>query len=342
MAQFARPIGDLDNTGVWTTAPLWSDIDEGGAGDGTVILSDSSATASETFTVDGATVTDPSVSTGHILRGHWAKNATGGANFVFHLQLRQGYSSEAAQGTLIATLVSPAISGTTLQTDTYTLSAGEADSITDYSDLQLRCWSQKSGGGAGRQVKIDFVELETPDVSADRRARVSWAEVELPTAPRRGQVSWAELEAPSGPRRAEVSWAELETPDAARRVEVSWTEMETGNAPRRAEVSWAELEIPPLPSRRGQVSWAEMEVGNAPRRAEVSWAELETPPANRRAEMSWAELETPAGPRRVEISFTEFEVPTVVTGGDGMPPFVVLTLEQLRRKKQRDVRRQEA
>ena len=165
MAQFVRPISDID-TGVWTTTPLWSDIDEGGAGDGTVVLSDSTPGSAEPFSVDGATVTDPAVSTGHIIRARWAKNATDGASHLGVVELRQGYVSEASQGTLVATLTGPAISGNTLQIDTYTLSGAEADSITNYSDLQLRSWAQKSGGGPGRQWQTDFIELEVPDAAA--------------------------------------------------------------------------------------------------------------------------------------------------------------------------------
>ncbi len=164
MAQFVRPISDITNAGVWTTTPLWSDIDEGGAGDGTVVISDTNPIPTESFVCDGSTVTDPEVSTGHILRARWAKNATGGADHRGTLQLRQGYVSEVSQGTQIATLVGSVITDTALLTDTYTLTGTEADSIgTDYSDLSLRAFAAKSGGGAGRAFKIDFIELETPD-----------------------------------------------------------------------------------------------------------------------------------------------------------------------------------
>lgn len=114
--------------------------------------------------------------------------------------------------------------------------------------------------------------------STDRRAQVSWAEVEIPDAPRRVQLSWAELETPDQPRRGQISWVELEVPDVGtdRRGQVSWAELEVPDAPRRAQVSWAELETPDIP-RRGQISWVELETPDAPRRAQASWAELEVP-----------------------------------------------------------------
>jgi hypothetical protein len=161
MAQFARPISDLDNTGGWTTTPLWSKINEGGAGDGTVVISDSTPTTSEPFTVDLDTIGDPAVATGHILRIRWAKNAGGGGAKTIRIELREGYVSEASQGTLIAT-DDYSLNSTTLTTDTTTLSASEANSITDYSNLQIRIM----GVASNRALKVDFAELETPDAAA--------------------------------------------------------------------------------------------------------------------------------------------------------------------------------
>ncbi len=174
MAQFARPIADLDNTGVWTTEPLWSDIEEGGGGDGTVVVSDSSPVVTEPFTVDLATITDPAVSTGHILRIRWAKNATGGGNKTIRIELREGYVNESTLGTLIAT-DDYSINSLTLRTDATTMSAGEADTISDYADLQIRVM----GVASNRQLQVDYVELETPDAvtfvdgTADGRAAPS-------------------------------------------------------------------------------------------------------------------------------------------------------------------------
>ena len=139
---------------------------------------------------------------------------------------------------------------------------------------------------------VDFSQT----LPLQRRGRVSWAEMEAPTAPRRARVSWAEAEVPTAPRRGRVSWAELETPDVP---------------PRRGQVSWAELEVPELSAtdRKGQVSWAEFEAPLAPRKGRVSWAELEAPLAPRRVLNSWAELEVPLSPRRVLASWAELEVP---------------------------------
>ena len=168
MTQYINPASDTTNTGVWTTTPLWSKVDDGppSTGDGTVVVSDGSPSAAETFVCAGTTAGDPAVSTGHILEAKWAKNASGGANYIGSVEIRQGYVSEASLGTLIVTLASAAISGTTLQVDSVTLSTAQAGAITDYSALSFRCWAAKSGGGANRAFKIDYVSLRLPDAAA--------------------------------------------------------------------------------------------------------------------------------------------------------------------------------
>ena len=158
MAQQAQPISDLDNTGSWTSTPLWSKINEGGGGDGTVIVSDTTPVVTEPFTVDLSTITDPAKSTGHDLKIRWAKNAGGGGNKTIRIELREGYVNESTLGTLIAT-DDYAINSTTLRTDSTTMSGAEADAITDYSDLQIRVM----GVAGNRALKVDFVELEIID-----------------------------------------------------------------------------------------------------------------------------------------------------------------------------------
>lgn len=56
----------------------------------------------------------------------------------FTQQLRQGYVSEASLGTLIASQSRNGVTSTTWTTSTYTLTAVEADSITNYGSLYFR------------------------------------------------------------------------------------------------------------------------------------------------------------------------------------------------------------
>ena len=123
-------------------------------------------------------------------------------------------------------------------------------------------------------------------------------------------------------RRMQVSFAEMEVPTAPRRMQVSFAELEVGTAPRRAQVSWAELEVPDVNTdRRMRLSFAEMEVPTAPRRLQLSFAELEMgePPGPRRMQVSYAAFETADPPRRMQVSYAVFEVPSV--GGEEQGPF---------------------
>jgi hypothetical protein len=177
---------------------------------------------------------------------------------------------------------------------------------------------------AGSAARISWTELEIP--TALTRGRVSWSELEVPFAPTRGQVSWVELETPTALARGRVSWAELEAPFASTRGQISWAELEAPFALTRGRVSWAEFEAPsigatsgrvswaefeaPFALTRGRVSWAEFEVPFAPTRGRVSWSELEIPTALTRARVSWAEMEAPGAPTRARVSWVELEVPT--------------------------------
>ena len=187
MAQQAQPISDLDNTGSWTSTPLWSKIEEGGSGDGTVILSDTTPVVTEPFTVDLSTITDPTKSTGHFLKIRWAKNAGGGGNKTIRIELREGYVNESTLGTLIAT-DDYAINSTTLRTDQTELGTSEADAITDYADLQIRVM----GVSGNRQLQVDFVELEIVD-EADHNQREFRIRDTDPAINANAAPDWAEL-----------------------------------------------------------------------------------------------------------------------------------------------------
>jgi hypothetical protein len=176
-------------------------------------------------------------------------------------------------------------------------------------------WHKESGddtfaadGGTNGTWRGLMFEVQEPVAATDTEADVSWAEMEVPTAPRRADVAWAEAEVPTAPRRADISWSEMEAPAAPRHADVSWAEAETPDAPRRVDVAWAEAEVPTAP-RSMDVSWSEMELPDAPRSADVGWAEMELPNAPRSLDVSWAEAELPDAPRSLDVSFAEMELP---------------------------------
>jgi len=152
--QEAQPTSDTA-AGSWTTTPLWSKIDDTEAlGDGVEITSDSVGNGSTTTTAtfDLPTLTDPEVATGHVLTARWRVDAARNMDAV--LALRQGTTEI---GRLTATLT-----GTTETESTYTLSAGEANAITDYSDLNLQLFGTGSGGGPARALVVEKVLFEVP------------------------------------------------------------------------------------------------------------------------------------------------------------------------------------
>jgi len=143
MAQFGRPSADTNNDGAWVdeaagSVNLWDGIDEVTAEDTLFIESVSAPSAAPyVAALQDIVLEDPVSSSGHIVRYRYQKNASGGATIGLTVELRQGYVSEASQGTLIASSVEADI-GNGFVSDSFTLAGGEADAITDYTDLYIR------------------------------------------------------------------------------------------------------------------------------------------------------------------------------------------------------------
>lgn len=165
-AQFERPDSDvtLDAWGDPTTncasnsntANVWDEMDEVTADDATTCAQSGNNPTSPTqdFEVSLSNITDPQSSTGHIIRFRARKVGTT-KTMTLVGALYQGTTRIAATAALTLTQ--------TWTTQTYTLSAAEADSITDYNDLRIRFEPATSGGGAANQQLITWAEFETPD-----------------------------------------------------------------------------------------------------------------------------------------------------------------------------------
>lgn len=121
-AQYARPTSDT-STGTWTASSgtLASCLDETTASDADYITTVSASTCEVAL----GSITDPAVSTGHVVR--YRISADSGGIIV---RLKQG-------GTTIATWTH-ATAPTSLTTYAQTLTGGEADSITNYAALSLQ------------------------------------------------------------------------------------------------------------------------------------------------------------------------------------------------------------
>lgn len=140
MAQYGRPSADTSIGGytdqLGGTTNIFQKIDEAVADDADYVRS-ALAPSSAPYVTKFTAVEDPQSSSGHIVRYRYAKDAAGGATINLTVQLRQGYTNEGSPGTLIKEWTHSNI-GESWTLAEQTLSSGEADSITDYSDLFLR------------------------------------------------------------------------------------------------------------------------------------------------------------------------------------------------------------
>jgi hypothetical protein len=133
MAQFARPSADTVRT-AWTdqsggTTGIFGTIDEASASDADYIKTPTPPGSNEFETLLTA-VTDPVSSTGHIMRWRRRKQpASGSDDVTLTVRLLEGTTQITSQS-------DATIPGSFTDTS-YTLSAGEANAITDYSNLRL-------------------------------------------------------------------------------------------------------------------------------------------------------------------------------------------------------------
>lgn len=175
MAQFARPNSDviyamLGATPVDTAGNRHQNIDESTPSDTDYVYSANNPGGGNLSEFGLSSVTDPSVSTGHILRircfqidedsgSHPMGSNTSGTATTLAWELLQGTTIIASGN------INPGVEATS----EITLSGTEADSITNYADLRIEL---NPGGGAGspanrRGVAISWVEFEVPDAAAN-------------------------------------------------------------------------------------------------------------------------------------------------------------------------------
>lgn len=131
--QLARPITDITD-GLWTNEAgsnvnLYASIDETSASDTDYIQSSSSPASADIAEVGLTSLSDPVSSTGHKVRYRYKKDATGGDQINLTVRLMQGTTEIASWSHTNIDAITSA---------EQTLSTGQADSITDYTNLRLR------------------------------------------------------------------------------------------------------------------------------------------------------------------------------------------------------------
>ena len=142
MPQFGRPSADTNNPDAYTdqaggSVNLYATIDEATEDDADFIRTVASP-SSDVYVTKLSNVTDPVSSTGHIMRMATSVDLASQEAIDFTQQLRQGYVNEGSPGTLIASQTRSGVTSTAWTVSAYTLSAAEADAITDYTSLYYR------------------------------------------------------------------------------------------------------------------------------------------------------------------------------------------------------------
>ncbi len=162
--QLGVPVADLVTTG-WTKVDAtnyFADVDDGETPDNatTMVTSPNNPIASP-ISFDLTSLSDPTNNQLHTVAVGWRRE-TGSRTLTLDVQLRMGYVNESTLGTEIATSGADGADGGTDWGGTHLqLTSSEIDLITDYTDLQIRCLANTSGGGATTRVQITSIRLLT-------------------------------------------------------------------------------------------------------------------------------------------------------------------------------------
>lgn len=157
MTQTLVPSADVSNAGSWTTAPLWSSIDDPNDLTPADIITKANKTTGACrvgpLVSTSGTVVDPVSSTSHILKLDGAKVGTNAVTLTVSLY----------QGTTLITSGLAVTLTTSYALYSYTLSAAEADAITNYADLRIDINCTAAGTSSGARVSSAW--LEVPGIS---------------------------------------------------------------------------------------------------------------------------------------------------------------------------------
>lgn len=151
-ATLAPPTADVSNPGGFTNeaggGTLWSHINEAVPDDTTYLQSPLHPATAECEVAVQA-IADPHVSTFHEVDFRYGKDAAGGDDIDFTVQLRQGLT------VIVSQRFPNILPGFTL--GTLALTAAQADLITDYTNLRLHFIANVNGGGGGnRRLRVSF------------------------------------------------------------------------------------------------------------------------------------------------------------------------------------------
>ena len=156
MVQIARPDSDI-SAGLWNPvggpSTLFDAIDESSPDDNDYI--EALNGENTTCEIGLTTLTDTVANTGHIIRFRMQGTGSGGPERL-EVQLFDGATQRATSGNRT--------SRGAWSDEEYTLTAGEADAISNYADLRLKFVS--SNLDVTEDMWCSFAEFEVPDVVA--------------------------------------------------------------------------------------------------------------------------------------------------------------------------------
>ena len=162
MTQYARPDSEISKTN-WSNA--YTDIDEVTPNDGDYLLGADDFNG--TVEVGLSNVNDPESDADHIVKYRiWDE----GQSFS------RGIETRLVQGTTVLATWTDTELDHTVEQKEHTLSSGEADSITDYTDLRLRFTSTGDTGTPAPNrsfIYLSWAVLELPDGEAPPPSDVS-------------------------------------------------------------------------------------------------------------------------------------------------------------------------
>lgn len=155
MSQYGRPSSTISGAG-WSAnggpSELWDCVNETPYSDTDYCR----GTGAVTMELKLSSVSDPFLSSGHVVNWRGKSNGSGAAE-KWTVTLYQG-------STLIATLTNATTISRSWTNYTYTLTTAQADAITDYSDLRIRIALTTIGGS--ETVDVSFEEMVFPDVAS--------------------------------------------------------------------------------------------------------------------------------------------------------------------------------
>jgi len=158
MAQYGVPDSTVTGPASWNTTPLWQQVNNGingGTPNDSTHIEDSNFGSPSTCELGLENLTDPNSSSNHILRVRLKNTNSFSESMTFALY--EGTTQIASKNQSLGSAES------VFSTYSLTLSAAEANNISDYTDLRVRL----TPSTAFSYVQTSEVEFEIPDAGGD-------------------------------------------------------------------------------------------------------------------------------------------------------------------------------